>query len=72
MPIPEPPPDPTYFRVVLTDPDGSDSVELQRFLEDCGLKVMRLEELSCAAVELEMKKPGKKAGLVLREDRKAG
>jgi hypothetical protein len=72
MPIPEPPPDPTHFRVVLTDPEGSDSVELQRLLEDCGLEVMRVNELSWSEVELETKKPSEKAGLAPRGDRKAG
>ena len=72
MPIPEPPPDPTYFRVVITDPEGSDSVELQRLLEDCGLEVIGVEELSWKEVELEKKKPSKKAEFVPREDRKAG
>jgi len=72
MPIPDPPPDPTYFRVLISDPEASDTVELQRLLEDCGLEVMRVEELSWREVELETKKPSKKAGLVPREERKAG
>jgi hypothetical protein len=57
MPIPEPPPDPTYFLVVLTDPEGSDSVDLQRLIEDCGLRVNRIEELSWREFELETGKP---------------
>ena len=72
MPIPEPPPDPTYFRVVLSDPEGSDTVELQRLLEDSGLGVMRVEELSWGEVELETKKPSEKARVMPRENRKAG
>jgi len=46
MAIPDPPPDPTHFRVLLTDPEGSDKVEIQRLLEDCGLEVLGVEELS--------------------------
>jgi hypothetical protein len=39
MPIPDPPPDPTYYRALRADPYGSDTVELQRLLEGSGLKV---------------------------------
>ena len=72
MPIPDPPPAPTYFRVVLTGPEGSDRVELQRLLEDCGLKVMRVEELSWSEADLETKKPSEKAALATHHERKAG
>jgi hypothetical protein len=30
MPIPDPPPEPTHYRVLLSDPEGFDTVELQR------------------------------------------
>jgi len=43
MAIPDAPPDPTYYRIVLSDPEGSDSADLTRFLEDCGLRVFRIE-----------------------------
>jgi len=72
MPIPEPPPEPTYFRALLTDPEGFDAVEIQRVLEDCGVSVLRIEELSQREMELQTKKPSEKAGLVSRRDRKAG
>ena len=32
MPISDPPPDPTYFRVLLSDPEGYDPAEVQRLL----------------------------------------
>jgi hypothetical protein len=57
MPIPDPPPDPTHFRLILTDPEGSDSEDLQRLIEDCGLRVSRIEELSWREFELETGKP---------------
>ncbi len=72
MPIPDPPPDPTYFRVLLRDPEGNDTVEIQRLLEDCGLRVMRLEELSWNDAEREAKKPSEKAAAMPRQDRKVG
>jgi len=72
MAIPDPPPDPTYFRMLLTDPEGFDAVEIQRLLEDCGLEVLCVEELSSREMELQTKKPSKKAGVLHREDRKAG
>jgi len=46
MAIPDPPPDPTYYRMLLSDPERSDKIELQRLLEDCGPHVFRVEELS--------------------------
>lgn len=72
MVIPDPPPDPTYFRVLLTDPEGFDAVEIQRVLEDCGVRVLRVEELSSREMELQTRKPRGKAGALRREDRKAG
>ena len=33
MIIRDAPPDPTYYRIVLTDPEGSDSTDLTRLLE---------------------------------------
>ena len=72
MPIPEPPPDPTYYRVLLSDSEGSDAVEIQRLLEDCGLNVLRVEELSWSEINGDAKKPSEKAGALRREDRKAG
>jgi len=72
MAIPEPSPDPTHYRVLLTDPEGYDAVELQRILEDCGLRVLRVEELSEREMELQTKKPSDKAVALRREDRKAG
>ena len=72
MAIPDPPPDPTHFRVLLTDPEGSDKVEIQRLLEDCGLEVLGVEELSSREMELQTKKPSEKAIAPLHEDRKAG
>jgi hypothetical protein len=71
MPIPDPPPDSTYYEILLTDPEGSDAVELQRLLEDCGLRVLRVEELSQNEMERRTKKPSEKA-VALQEDRKAG
>ncbi len=53
MTIPDAPPDPTYYRVMLSDPEGNDSADLTRVLEDCGLKVFKLEELSHAEFEVE-------------------
>jgi len=32
MAIPDAPPDPTYYRVVLSDPEGTDSADLTRLL----------------------------------------
>ena len=61
-----------HFRFVLSDPEGSDSVELQRLLEDCGLNVLRVEELSSSEINWDAKKPSEKAGALRREDRKAG
>jgi hypothetical protein len=72
MPIPDPPPDPTYYQILLTDPEGSDAVELQRLLEDCGVGVLRIEELSEREMELQAKKPSEKAAALQHEDRKAG
>jgi hypothetical protein len=56
MVIPDGPPDPTYCRVVLGDPEGSDSADLTRLLEDCGLRVFRIEELSRSEFDLETTK----------------
>jgi len=72
MTIPDPPPDPTYYRTLLTDPEGSDAVEIQRLLEDCGLRVHGVEELSEREMELLAKKPSEKAVTVEHEHRKAG
>ena len=72
MAIPEPPPDPTHYRVLLTDPEGSDAVDLQRLLEDCGLKVFRVEELSEREIDLQTKKLGEKAGVLQHDVRRAG
>jgi hypothetical protein len=72
MPIPDPPPDPTYYQILLADPEGSDAVELQRLLEDCGLRVLRVEELSQSDVELRTKKPSEKAVTLQDEGLKAG
>jgi len=72
MAIPDPPPDPTYFRVWLTDPEGFDAVEIQRVLEDCGVTVLRIEELSQREMELQTRKPSEKAAALYRVDRKAG
>jgi hypothetical protein len=74
MPIPEPPSDPTHFRVILTDPEGSDSEDLQRLIEDCGLRVSRIEELSWREfeVELETKKPSGAARTMPDANRKVG
>ena len=72
MTIPDPPPDPTYFRVLLTDPEGFDAVEVQRMLEDSGVEVLQIEELSQREMELQTKKPIEKAGTLPHEDRKAG
>jgi hypothetical protein len=72
MAIPEPPPDPTYYRVLLSDPEGSDAIDLQRFLEDNGLKVFRVEELSSNEMALQTKKPSEKAEALRREDRRVG
>ncbi len=71
MPIPDPPPDPTYYQILLTDPEGSDAVELQRLLEDCGLRVLRVDELSQNEMELRTKKPSEKAVALEHEHRKA-
>ena len=48
MAIPDAPPEPTHYRVLLTDFEGSDAVEIQRLLEDCGLRELGVEELSSA------------------------
>jgi hypothetical protein len=72
MTIPDPPPDPTYHRVLLSDPEGTDAVELQRLLEDCGLRVYRVEEMSSREIELQTKKLSEKAAALHREERKAG
>jgi len=72
MVIPDAPPEPTHYRVLLTDFEGSDAVELQRLLEDCGLRVLRVEELSEREMELQTRKPSQKVGALCREDRKAG
>lgn len=72
MAIPEPPPEPTHYRILLSDPEGSDTVEIQRLLEDCGLNVFRVEELSWSEINWDAKKPSEKAGALRREDRKAG
>jgi hypothetical protein len=72
MLIPDPPPEPTHYRVLLTDPEGSDAVEIQRLLEDCGLRVLGVEELSSREMELQTKKPSERAVTVPHEDRKAG
>jgi hypothetical protein len=72
MAIPDPPPDPTYFCVLLTDPQGSDATELQQILEDCGLRVLSVEELSEREMEPQTRKPSQKVGALRREDRKAG
>lgn len=53
-------------------PGEYDTVELQRLLEDSGLEVIGVKELSWREVELERKKPSKKSGFVPREERKAG
>ena len=53
MAIPDAPPEPTYYRVLLSDPEGSDSADLTRLLEDCGLGVFRIEELSQNEFDLE-------------------
>jgi len=72
MAIPDAPPDPTYYRVVLSDPEGSDSADLTRLLEDCGLRVFRIEELSQRDFDLEItKKPVGKSG-DRPSDRRAG
>ena len=72
MAIPDAPPDPTYYRIVLTDPEGSDSADLTRLLEDCGLRVFRIEELSRSEVDLETtKKPVGKSG-DWQSDRRVG
>jgi len=72
MPIPDPPPDSTHFRVLLTDPEGTDRVELQRILEDCGLEVWQVEELSERKINLQTKKASEKAGALRSDVRKAG
>jgi hypothetical protein len=72
MAIPDAPPDPTYYRIVLSDSEGSDSADLTRLLEDCGLTVFRIEELSRSEVDLETtKKPIGKSG-DWQSDRRAG
>jgi len=72
MAIPDAPPDPTFYRIVLSDPEGSDSTDLTRPLDDCGLTVFRIEELSRNQVDLETtKKPIGKPGN-WRSDRRAG
>jgi hypothetical protein len=61
MAIPDVPPDPT--RVVLSDSEGSDSADLTRLLEDSGLRVLRIEELSRSEVDLDTtKRPIGKSG----------
>jgi hypothetical protein len=72
MAIPEPPPAPTHYRVLLSAPEGFDAVELQRVLEDCGLRVLGVEELSERKMELQARKPTEKARALQLEDRKAG
>ena len=72
MVIPDPPPDPTYFRVLLTDPEGFDKVEIKRMLEDCGVEVLQVEELSQREMELQTKRPSEKAVPLHHEQRKAG
>ena len=72
MAIPEPPPEPTYYRIMLSDPEGSDAVELQRLLEDCGLNVVRVEELSSSEINWDAKKPSEKADALRPDDRKVG
>ena len=72
MAIPEPPPDPTHYRLLLTDPEGYDAVELQRILEDCGLEVLQVEELSEREIDLQTKKLGEKAGVLRHDVRRAG
>ena len=72
MVIPDPPPDPTHFSVLLSDPEGYDAVEIRRMLEDCGLKVVDVEELSEREMEVQAKKPSDKVGVVSRHDRRAG
>lgn len=63
MAIPDAPPDPTYYGVVLSDPEGSDSAGLTRLLEECGLRVFIIEELSQTDVDIETsKKPIGKSG----------
>ncbi len=72
MPIPDPPPDPTYFRVLLSDPEGSDAKELEQILQDSGLRVLGVEELSRSEVDsLSGKKPSDNFGLP-HTDRKVG
>jgi hypothetical protein len=72
MAIPDTPPDSTYYRIVLSDPEGSDSADLTRLLEDCGLRVFRIEELSQRDFDFETtKKPIGKSG-DWQSDRRAG
>jgi hypothetical protein len=72
MAIPDPPPDPTHYRILLSDPEGYDTVAIQRLLEDCGLNVLRVEELSWSEIDWDAKKASEKAEPSWREDRKAG
>ncbi len=72
MPIPDPPPDPTYYRVLLRDPQGYDAAELRTFLEDSGLKVLGIEELSWSEFDSLGKKGSEKAGVQPHERRQVG
>jgi hypothetical protein len=72
MAIPDAPRDPTYYEILLSDPEGSDAVEIQRLLEDCGVRVLRIEDLSEREMELRTKKPSEKAVALEHEHRKAG
>ncbi len=72
MPIPDPPPGPTYFRVLLSDPEASDAKELQQILEDYGFRVFGVEVLSWTEFDSLSKKPSGTAELQPREGRKAG
>ena len=72
MAIPDAPPDPTYYRMVLSDPEGSDSTDLTRLLEDCGLRVFRIEELSQSDFDLETTKKPIGKSRDWQSDRRAG
>ncbi len=71
MPIPDPPPGPTYFRVLLSDPEGSDATEPRQILEDSGFRVLGVEELARSEVDSLGKQSTDNLGL-LRRDRKVG
>ena len=58
--------------MLLSDPEGFDAVEIKRVLEDCGVTVLQIEELSQREMELQTKKLSEKARALLHEDRKAG